>query len=49
MKAAERIHGSYLNVYPEDVLRGSRGQPDYDPVYEEALAYGARTLGGPAH
>lgn len=49
MMAAERIHCSYLNVYPEDVLRGSRGQPDYDPVYEEALAYGAKTLGRPEH
>ena len=34
----------YLNVYPEDVLRGTRGQPHYDPIYEEALAYGARVL-----
>ena len=45
MKAVERIHCSYLNVYPEDVLRGTRGQPNYDPAYAEALAYGARTLG----
>jgi hypothetical protein len=44
MKAAERIHCSYLNVYPEDVVRGTRGQPKFDPVYEEALAYGARVL-----
>jgi hypothetical protein len=44
MKAAERIQCSYLNVYPEDVLRGTRGQPQYDPTYEEALAYGARVL-----
>ena len=34
----------HLNVYPEDVLRGTRGQPHYDPIYEEALAYGARVL-----
>jgi hypothetical protein len=34
----------HLNVYPEDVLRGTRGQPQYDPIYEEALAYGARVL-----
>ena len=44
MKAAERIQCSYLNVYPEDVVRGTRGQPTFDPAYEEALAYGARTL-----
>lgn len=44
MKAAERIHCSYLNVYPEDVLRGTQGQPNYDPTYAEALAYGARVL-----
>ena len=49
MEAAERIHCSYLNVYPQDVLRGTRGQPDYDLAYEEALAYGARTLGRPEH
>jgi len=45
MEAAERIRCSYLNVYPRDVLSGTRGQPDYDPACEEALAYGARTLG----
>jgi hypothetical protein len=44
MKAAERIQCSYLNVYPEDVIRGTRGQPKFDPIYEEALAYGARVL-----
>ena len=47
MEAAERIHCGYLNVYPRDVLRGTRGQPDYDPAYEKALAFGASTLGGP--
>lgn len=45
MKAAERIHCSYLNVYPEDVLRGTRGQRSFDPAYEEALKYGAGRLG----
>ena len=49
MEAAERIHCSYLNVYPQDVLRGTPGQPDYDPAYEEALAYGASTLGRLEH
>lgn len=42
MKAAERIGCNYLNVYPEDVRRGTRGQPDFDPEYERALQYGAR-------
>ena len=45
MKAAERIHCNYLNVYPEDVLRGTPGQARFDPAYEEALAYGARVMG----
>ena len=45
MKAAERIHCNYLNVYPEDVLRGTRGQPKFEAAYEAALAYGARVLG----
>jgi hypothetical protein len=31
--------------YSKDVLRGTRGQPQFDPAYEEALAYGARVLG----
>lgn len=44
MKAAERIHCNYLNVYPEDVLRGTRGQRQHDPAHEEALAYGARLM-----
>lgn len=45
MQAAERIGCSYLGVYAVDVLRGTKGQPNYDPAYEEALAYGARALG----
>ncbi|MFZ5830866.1 MAG: hypothetical protein ACOY3P_12295 [Planctomycetota bacterium] len=44
MKAAERIGCDYLNVYPEDVLRGTSGQRTYDPSYEEALKYGARVV-----
>ena len=44
MKAAERIQCSYLNVYPEDVLRGTRGSKNFDPAYEEALKYGAQAL-----
>lgn len=44
MKAAERIRCSYLNVYPEDVIRGTPGQPRFDPAHAEALAHGARAL-----
>ncbi|MCC6354896.1 MAG: hypothetical protein IT577_13490, partial [Verrucomicrobiae bacterium] len=44
MKAAERIRCSYLNVYPEDVIRGTPGQPRFDPAHAEALAHGARGL-----
>lgn len=40
MQAAERIHADYVNVYPEDVLRGTKGQKDFDPVFETALRYG---------
>lgn len=45
MQAAERIHCHYLNVYPEDVLRGTPGQKNFDPAYEAALKYGAEKLG----
>lgn len=45
MKAAERINCSYLNVYPEDVLRGMPGRPNFDPAYAAALKYGAEKLG----
>ncbi len=44
MQAAERIRCHYLNVYPEDVQRGTRGQPGFDPAYEAALKYGHETL-----
>jgi len=45
MKAAERIGAHYLGVYAVDVLRGTRGQPNYDPAFEAALAYGAQVIG----
>lgn len=45
MQAAERIHCRYLNVYPEDVARGTRGSLNFDPTYEAALNYGAKHLG----
>lgn len=44
MAAAERINCSYLNVYPEDVLRGTAGSKDFDPAYAAALEHGAATL-----
>lgn len=45
VKAAERLQCSYLNVYAEDVIKGTRGTPTYDPAWEEALRYGASALG----
>jgi dienelactone hydrolase len=45
MKAAERVGCDYLGVYAVDVLRGTKGQPNYDPQFEAALAYGANALG----
>lgn len=45
MQAAERINCHYLNVYPEDVLRGTPSQKGYDPAFEAALKYGAERLG----
>jgi len=45
MKAAERIGCHYLGVYAVDVLRGTKGQPSYDPAFETALAYGAKVIG----
>jgi enterochelin esterase-like enzyme/alpha-beta hydrolase superfamily lysophospholipase len=45
MKAAERVGCDYLGVYSADVLKGTTGQPDFDPEYEKALQYGARALG----
>jgi len=47
MRAAERVHCHYLNVYPEDVLRGTRGQPSFDPTFEAALKYGQAALTQP--
>ena len=44
MQAAQRIHCNYLNVYPEDVLRGTRGEKNFDPAFETALKYGAERL-----
>ncbi|NJM54906.1 MAG: hypothetical protein HC841_02350, partial [Verrucomicrobiae bacterium] len=45
MKAAERVGCNYLGVYAVDVLRGTKGQANFDPQYEAALAYGAKVMG----
>lgn len=44
MQAAERIGCDYLGVYSADVLKGTVGQTNYDPNYEQALKYGATAL-----
>jgi len=45
MKAAERVGCNYLGVYAVDVLCGTKGQPNYNPAFEAALAYGAKVIG----
>jgi hypothetical protein len=45
IKNAEALHCSYLNVYPEDVIKATRGTKSFDPAWEEALQYGATVLG----
>jgi len=45
IKSAERIGADYLGVYAIDVLKGTKGQSNYDATYEEALAYGAKVIG----
>jgi hypothetical protein len=47
MNAALRVGCEYLGVYSADVFKGTRGQPDFDPAYEHALAFGALAPGGP--
>ncbi len=42
--AAQRINCNFLNVYPNDVLRGTVGTPGYDRQYEDALRYGFESL-----
>ena len=39
----QRMEG-YLNVYAKDVLKGTKGFPEYDNTYEEALEYGNSLL-----
>jgi hypothetical protein len=48
MKAAERVHCSYLGAYGVDILKATRGQPGYDATYAAALAYGAKAIGNRA-
>jgi len=45
MEAAARIRCSYLNVYPEDVIKGTPNQPNFDPTFAAALEFGSRSLG----
>ena len=45
VKSAEANHASYLNVYPEDAIKATRGTKTYDPAWEEALRRAAATLG----
>jgi hypothetical protein len=39
------VHCNYLNVYAEDVIKGTRGTKTYDPAWEEALKHAAAVLG----
>jgi hypothetical protein len=43
--AALRMHASFLNVYPEDVMRAQPDQPDFDPAWQRALQDAAAHLG----
>jgi hypothetical protein len=45
VKSAEAMKCSYLNVYPEDVLKATRGTANYDPAWEEALKRASTVLG----
>lgn len=45
IKAGERVGCTYLAVYARDVLKGTRGERDFDPEFERALEYGAKTIG----
>lgn len=45
VERAEAMRCSYLNVYPEDALKATRGTATFDPAWEEALARAARVLG----
>lgn len=44
MEAAARIHGSFLNVYPEDCIAGTSGGKGYSPEMENALRFGHGVL-----
>lgn len=45
IKSAEAMRASYLNVYPEDAIKGTRGTKTFDPAWEDALRRGAASLG----
>lgn len=44
MRVAERIGCNYVNVYPEDVLKGTCGHDGCDAHYEKAFRYGHEAL-----
>jgi hypothetical protein len=44
MQAAQRNNTSYLNVYPEDVRKGTKGTPEYSKEFEDALKFGAEAV-----
>ena len=44
MEAAARIHCSFLNVYPTDVLKGTEGYGDFSEEYKDALDFGVNIL-----
>lgn len=44
MDAAYRGRCTYLNVYAKDVVKGTKGTPEYDKAYEDALKYGSELL-----
>jgi hypothetical protein len=46
IKSAETMGCRYLNVYPEDVIKGTRGTATFDAAWEAALQRGAAALGG---
>jgi len=44
MEAAVRVKASYLNVYPQDVLKGTIGYSGFDTLFEQAIEFGAKSL-----
>lgn len=44
MLAAERVGSHFVAVYASDVIKGTPGQPGFDPERERALRFGAEML-----